>query len=66
MSSTTERLVPVDVVIVHKDCECGGELQATGGGWTTWSTVWRHVCTKCGREECFDSQYPTRRFIERG
>jgi hypothetical protein len=48
-----------ETVIVHWDCECGGEMKFSGSGFSNAAgSSWHHRCGACGREEVAARAYP--------
>lgn len=63
---------PVQTLLVHMMCQCGGEFRDTGIGSgsaaTALNTMWeckhQHKCDKCGDVQDFDRIYPYIKYEE--
>lgn len=58
-----ERIVEVKSVLVHADCECGGEFKATGEALLSYPPKYVHICNKCGDYINSRDKYPVTRMV---
>jgi len=58
-----ERSVDVKTVLVHADCECGGEFKTTGEAYMCNPPKYVHICNKCGDWMTSRDKYPVTRMV---
>lgn len=58
-----ERTVDVKTVLVHADCECGGEMKPTGEALMCYPPKYVHICNQCGNHMNCRERYPVTRMV---